>query len=126
MQIRLWLVRQCYASALGRTSESSYTALRAVRCGRSSLPSVSRLVPRDIGAAQCGMLRGASGHTLPPHFERATLHLSSHERDYRGFVQTKLLLNRLKRRAILPRHLDDARDVGIGVQNRALQREVSI
>ena len=50
-------------------------------------------------------------HALAPHGKRAALDLRAHEIHHGRFIQTKLQLYGLKRRAVFPRHFDDAGNI---------------
>ena len=80
----------------------------------SGLSRVYRPMPRNLGVAQRRVFRRSRGHTLAPHLERATFHLTTHQRNHGRFVQAKLRLDRLEWCAIFPRHFDDAGDVDGG------------
>lgn len=60
---------------------------------------------------ECRMLGTAPSHALAPHFERAALHFFAHQCNHSRLVQPKLHFNRLKRRAVFPRHFNNARDI---------------
>lgn len=71
-------------------------------------------MPRNLRVAQRRVFGRSRSHALAPHLERSSFHFATHQRNHSRFVQTKLRLNRLEWRAILPRHFDDAGDVSGG------------
>ncbi len=66
------------------------------------------------GIWRCALLVlcGTAMDTFSPQPKRAWLKIAAHQQDYRSFAKAKAMLNRIKWRAILPRHFNDAREVG--------------
>ena len=46
-----------------------------------------------------------------PQPERAWLKVGTHQQDYRSLVKAKAMFDGIKRRAVLPRHFNDAREI---------------
>ena len=63
---------------------------------------------RNVGIAQASMLGSSRSHTLTPHLERAALHFVAHQGNDSRFIQAKLRLDGLERRAVFPRHFNDS------------------
>ena len=67
--------------------------------------------PLDPFRPQSCVFGSTASHALAPHPERAGFQVSTHEINHCGLIEPKSSLYRLKRRSVLPRHLNDARDI---------------
>lgn len=83
----------------------------------SGLARVAGPVP-ERARIQSGVFGGSRPDPDAPHAEGAMLQLAPHQGNDRRLAQPELLLYRLKRGPVLPRHFNDARDIGCVQQTR--------
>lgn len=69
--------------------------------------------PGFIGT-QPPVLGGSALYPLPPHFPTAQFHFFLHDLNDLGFLYAKLVLNRIKGRAVFPGHFDNPIYIPVG------------
>lgn len=72
---------------------------------------IVRTMSADVLIAQHGMLGQLPTRALTPGLETACTQMAAHQFDDTRLIQSELVLNRLKRGAILPGHFDYPRNI---------------